>query len=148
MKKFDFSSLRTPFLFQAAVDLTQPQFTPLTDVKKSPIFTGVFSSGSLPEFFNALFTFALSAGGILAVIMIAYGGFLYLWAGADNPGTLTKAKNKIRGAIIGLVLLLSIYLILYQINPQLLNLDIFNSVSKETTTAPVNDTGFSTGGGF
>ena len=61
--------------------------------------------------------------------MIGYAGFRYMWAGADSPSEIAAARRKITNAVIGLVLLLSIYTILYQINPDILNLDALRSIS-------------------
>ncbi len=41
--------------------------------------------------------------GIVAVIMIVYGGFRYITSGGDS-GNVTSAKNTILSAIIGLVI--------------------------------------------
>ena len=54
--------------------------------------------------------------------MIVWGGYLYMFK--DSFAAKTNAKEKITNAVIGLLLLLGIYLILYQINPQILNLSI------------------------
>lgn len=43
--------------------------------------------------------------GIIAVIMILYGGFIWLTA-AGNEENVTKAKNILSAAIIGLVIIL------------------------------------------
>ena len=43
--------------------------------------------------------------GIIAVIMILYGGFIWLTA-AGNEENVTKAKNILSAAIIGLVIVL------------------------------------------
>lgn len=43
--------------------------------------------------------------GIIAVIMILYGGFIWLTA-AGNEENITKAKNILSAAIIGLVIIL------------------------------------------
>lgn len=57
-------------------------------------------------------------GGIAAFISLLFGGFLYLTSAGD-PGRVSEAKDRMTSALIGLVLLLSIYLILNTINPEL-----------------------------
>ena len=49
-------------------------------------------------------------GGILAVVLIMYGGFLMITS-AGNPGAVEKAKKTISGAIIGLIIAILAYAI-------------------------------------
>lgn len=88
----------------------------------APFLTGAFQSGDFASFISALFKAALSVGAILAVLQLAYAGFLYM--GGDSWGTKEQAKQRIRSAVSGLILLLAIWLILNQINPNILKLDI------------------------
>jgi hypothetical protein len=90
-------------------------------------------TGSLAGFFNAAFTLALSAGAILAVLRLAYAGWLYMGA-ADMWGSKQKAKEVITDAVLGLLLLIAIYIILYQINPNLLNLNVFQSLQGSSSS--------------
>jgi hypothetical protein len=93
-----------------------------------PSLSGFFNNngGTLASFFNTAFTMALSAGAILAVLRLAYAGWLYMGA-ADMWGSKQRAKSVIFDAILGLLLLIGIYIILFQINPCLLNLNILQS---------------------
>jgi hypothetical protein len=77
---------------------------------------------SLTAFFNAFFKTALVVGAMLAVLRIGYAGFIYMTT--DSFGSKGNAKQIIQDAVLGLLLLLSVWLILYQINPNILNLDI------------------------
>lgn len=43
--------------------------------------------------------------GVLAVVLLIYGGYLYMTSGGD-PGALTKAKKTITGTIVGLVIVI------------------------------------------
>jgi hypothetical protein len=116
--------------------LFQGTFVPLTGgvpgsssgSSLGPSLSGFFNtnSTSLAGFFNAAFTMALSAGAILAVLRLAYAGWLYMGA-ADMWGSKQKAKDAIFNAILGLLLLIGIYIILFQINPCLLNLNVLQS---------------------
>lgn len=103
-------------------------FVPLETEQQSPLFTGIFQSGNLADLLNKLFFAAISIGAILAVIKIMWAGYLYM---ASELWTKKQtAKDTLANAIIGLLILLAIRLILYQINPQLLNLDILTGVTK------------------
>ncbi|MDR3570725.1 MAG: hypothetical protein P4L81_00800 [Candidatus Pacebacteria bacterium] len=86
-----------------------------------------FSSGDLPQFFNATFNMAFSAGAISAVLRLAYAGWLYMGA-QDMWGSKQRAKEIIMDAVLGLLLLIGIWVILHQINPCLLDLNILQSL--------------------
>ncbi len=120
----------TGLMFQGAV----VQFTPLsggTNNLAGPL-SQYFTSTNLPGLFNAIFTMALSAGAILAVLQLARAGWLYM--SSDAFGTKSKAKEIIRDAILGLVLLIGIWIILNQINPCLLNLNILQTIQGGSST--------------
>jgi hypothetical protein len=102
-------------------------FVPLSNLQGSKVGT-LFSGGqTLGGFVNTLFQFSITVGAILAVSRIAWGGYLYM--GSEIITNQSKAKDAIRDAVIGLLLLLAIYLILYQINPDILKLDVLKSIN-------------------
>ncbi len=90
-------------------------------------------SMTLPQYVNAVFTLAISIGAILAVLMLIFGGFEYMTS--EATGGKKDGRDRIRQALLGLVLLLLSYLILYVINPQLLNLDVLWGGFANTTTS-------------
>lgn len=67
-----------------------------------------------------LYTFGLMIAGAAAFGMIIFGGLKYVLA-AGNLASTQEAKETITSAIWGLVLLLMAYVILYTINPRLVN---------------------------
>jgi len=69
----------------------------------------------IKPFFNTLF----GIGGIIAVMGIALGGLQYMGAGA-SIGNVKEGQAKIFNAIMGVILLLSSFLLLRTINPQIL----------------------------
>lgn len=83
-------------------------------------FNQLQDADSLGAFINAIIALGIGAGGVLAVVMIMYEGFLYMKS--DNVTTKGTARSRIVNTVIGFLLLLSIYTILRTINPQLLNL--------------------------
>jgi len=116
--------------------------------ESASVLGNLFASNDLASFFNAFFKVAIVAGAMLAVLRLGYAGFLYMTT--DSFGNKSQAKTIIQDAVIGLLLLLSIWLILNQINPNLLNLNILQSVER----APAGSTqgsqpsgGNPTGGG-
>ena len=86
----------------------------------------LFCAENIPDMLNRAFQIAISVGAILAMLRIGYAGYLYMGS-ADMWSTKQHAKDVFRDAVIGLLLLLAIWLILYQINPCILNLDVLQT---------------------
>lgn len=88
---------------------------------EAPIGT-ITKIDNLVQYILLLYNIAVSAAGIIAVVVIMFGGFM--WAvSAGNEQRITSAKETIVSAVIGLILVLGSYVIFNFINPQLLNLD-------------------------
>lgn len=107
-------------------------FVPLTGkdaskVELTPFFSQAFQSGNIADFVNAAFRAALAIGAMLAVLRIAYGGFIYMTK--DSFPVKQDAKEIIQNAVFGLLLLLAIWVILNQINPNILKLDVLRNVT-------------------
>lgn len=87
---------------------------------------------TLKEYLTWAFRFVLALAGFLAVMMIVIGGVEYIISGA-NEASRSDAKKRINNAISGLVLALVSYLVLYTINPSLVDFNN-NQFFKEKTT--------------
>ena len=111
--------------------LLQGSFVPLADPKGSKLADIYSSSTDLSSFISTLFTFSLSVGAILAVLRLGWAGYLYMTT--DSWGSKGHAKEVIGDVVLGLVLLLAIWLILHQINPDILKLNILQSVTPVNT---------------
>ena len=118
-------------------------FKPLTGdsngVQLAPFLTQAFNGNGngLTALFNVAFRFAIAIGAILAVIRLVYAGFIYMTT--DLFGAKTAAKGVIWNALTGLFLLLSIWIILNQINPQILNLDLLRSMNNSGAPSDCTD---------
>lgn len=133
----------------------QGSFVPLAPAPGGSRLGDLYGTTSLGSFLNKLFVAALSLGAILAVLRLAYAGYLYMTT--DAWGTKGKAREVIGDVIIGLLLLLSIWLILRQINPKLLDLNVLKNLqplpAQQNSTPgqqrqsyePPADTNFTTG---
>lgn len=87
----------------------------------------LFSEGStLVGLFNGMFYAAIAIGAILAVLRLGYAGVIYMTT--DVWHHKQSAREMISQALLGVLLLLAVWLILNQINPDILNLDILRSV--------------------
>jgi hypothetical protein len=69
----------------------------------------------------AWYKYLIGGIGILATVMMMYAGVLWITA-AGSSEQIGKAKGFIGSSLTGLILAISSYMILYQINPDLINL--------------------------
>jgi len=93
---------------------------------------------TLEQYLTWAFRFVLALAGFLAVMMIVIGGVQYIISGASES-MRGEAKKRIENAIWGLVMALVSYLVLYTINPSLVdfkNNQFFKE--KEKTTSESN----------
>lgn len=126
----------------AASAQTYVTFQPLAESGgQGSLLSSFYQSNDLPGLINAMFRIALSIGAIAAVLRIAWAGYNYMTS--DAWGNKQHAKEVLGDVVLGLLLLLSIYLILYQINPNILKLDILKQmqpVPQATGDAPARAT--------
>jgi len=95
---------------------------------------------TLQELIRYIYLFAIGICGAVALTAILLGAIKYVGA-AGNPSKMTDAKEQIFSAILGVIILLSSYLILNTINPDLvlLNPNPGGAMTAGTTTG--NTTG-------
>lgn len=74
------------------------------------------------KYIPGMFNFAIGLAAIFVVVMIVYGGVQYLTTDAFSGKK--EGKDRIFNAIKALVLVLGAYLILYEINPKLVDIDL------------------------
>ena len=67
---------------------------------------------SMPEIIGALIGTFLSLLGIIFLVLILYGGFIWMISGG-NEFKVAKAKKILTNAVIGLIIVLSAYSITY-----------------------------------
>ncbi len=123
-------------------------FSPLVGVgSQSSKLSGVYNStGDLSVFLNRFFGFAITIGAMAAVLRIAYAGYLYLGQ-ADMWSHKGEARKIIGDVTFGLLLLLAVWLILYQINPDMLKLNALEHIRKPSVVAPGSSSGAPTPAG-
>lgn len=81
----------------------------------------------LGDYINKIFQLAISILGILSVIMIIVAGVEYMTV--ESIYGKSAAKQRIIGAVTGLMLSLGIFVILHTINPQLLQINFGSNLS-------------------
>ncbi len=95
---------------------------PILNVDVGAIFTaptqidGNTQVNFFATYLNAIYKLLMVAGGVMATVMIMVAGLQYTLA-RGNPKAITKAKDRIKNAVIGLVLLMCAYTLAYLIDP-------------------------------
>ncbi|OGG45009.1 hypothetical protein A2673_02880 [Candidatus Kaiserbacteria bacterium RIFCSPHIGHO2_01_FULL_50_13] len=112
-------SLYTAGMYQAVFNLTDDNLSPALSQIVNP-------NQDLATFINNAFKIAISVGAILAVMRIAWAGYLYI--ASDLWPSKQKGREILQDVALGLLLLIAVYIILYQINPDILNLDAIRSL--------------------
>ncbi len=74
----------------------------------------------LAEYIAGVYKYAVSIVSIIAIVMIMVGGLRWMTAGG-NASAISSAKETISGAVIGLLLVLGSYTVLYTVNPDLVS---------------------------
>lgn len=77
----------------------------------------------LPVYFKYIFNFIIGLAGLIALGALIYSGVRYL-SSSGQPEKLKEARNQVLAAFWGIIILLSAYLILININPQLVLLKL------------------------
>ncbi len=76
------------------------------------------AAADFKEYLGFIFNRAIAIAIVLAVIMIAWGGLEYMFS--QVPGIKSESKGRIWSAVGGLLLVLAAYLILQEINPDII----------------------------
>lgn len=126
--------------------LAQNPLTTLKDAAEKPItytpevaIPGLFDSAttinndSIGNYIRAIYIYFIWTVGIVATFMLVYGAVRWI-AAAGNTARIKDARDTMTNSIIGLIIALTSYALLYVINPQLLNLSL-PSVSPINSTA-------------
>lgn len=66
----------------------------------------------LQTIFRNLLGIAIGAGGLWLLVQLILGGYGYITAGGDKEG-LSKATSRIKNALVGIVILLSVFTIMW-----------------------------------
>lgn len=125
MKKF--TKIALIFAILAVVASSAPSAY-AGDVKLLSPLPGVSESTSLGGYIGTVFNLLVGVATGLAVIMIIIGGITYMVTGSVSQKI--AGKEMIYSAVFGLLLALAAWLILYTINPNIINLNIVDSINK------------------
>jgi hypothetical protein len=111
-------------LFQVTVNVAN--FQPLAPGSNSSKLSMLYSSGNLADFINSLFFFAITLGSIFGVVKLLIAGYKYMMD--DMVSSKAAAKTTIGNVLFGLLVLLSVWIILNQINPDILKVNVVQDI--------------------
>ena len=96
---------------------------------------------SMELYINTLYTISISIAAFLAVVKIILAGLKYMLS--DVVTNKEDAKRDIKGALVGLMIVLGAWIILSTINPQLVNLQALQNLDAlEGIPGPTQDNPF------
>ena len=107
--------LLMPFLTQAALVNCGNNITPgskIVDGKVVQVMIGACDFTDFIELINNIINWIISIAGVIFTISAIYGGFLYMTSG-ENPGNKEKARSILWNTILGFVIILCAWLIVY-----------------------------------
>ncbi|MFH1823010.1 MAG: pilin, partial [Patescibacteria group bacterium] len=99
------------------------KFKPQVDIPGYIVVQPDGSTAAIGEYIKAIYKYAVGVVGILAAVVLMFGGVLWLTAGG-NPERIGNAKSWISASLTGLILAFLSYAILATINPALVNFTI------------------------
>ncbi|MDP1625372.1 MAG: pilin [bacterium] len=95
------------------------------DFKPLTTLPGVFKEGTVTDpikVISGVYGLAIGIGAVIAVIMIIWGGFEYMYQ--ESIGSKSAAKERITNAFLGLGVILASFIILQTINKDLVNFNL------------------------
>jgi len=102
----------------------QPSFAQYTNQEKIP---GAQPTNDFIQYLKDVINFGFAIIGILALFMLIIGAYQYLMAAGS--GNASDAKETITSALLGLILGLCAWIILYKINPDLVNMRAITQIT-------------------
>lgn len=107
------------------------QYTPLAPL---PGTTNEEGKTDIKTYIPGVFKLVIGIAGVLAVLMIIIGGVEYITTDAIQGKS--EGKERIQNALLGLILVLVSWILLYTINPKL---TVFNLNVEKSTVSETND---------
>jgi hypothetical protein len=89
-----------------------PGFTPAAPTREGSIVRVAFLAG----YINAVYRYLTGIILVVAIVMVVYGGFLYL-VGSAGVGSIQRGKQIITDAIMGMVITLAAFALLNTVSP-------------------------------
>jgi hypothetical protein len=124
-----FLLLTTQYLLSTTVHAEERVYTMLEPIPLSDPAGAPDTTTTASKFFQGIVPLIIALAGALAVLMIIIGGIQYM--STDAIGEKSEGKERIRNAIGGFILIISAWLILYTVNPKLIEFNLSIPSAKE-----------------
>jgi hypothetical protein len=111
------------FLFLGASFVFAQKSLEVTYPKIPGALTPTTTKTALPDYIRYIFQLSLFVGALIAFGSFIYGGVRYLISGG-SPSAQKDAQSQMSAGILGLIILVSAYIILNTINPQLVAFEV------------------------
>ncbi|MCX6799698.1 MAG: hypothetical protein NT091_00940 [Candidatus Falkowbacteria bacterium] len=125
------------FIFLFQVSLLTGSVAIGQDVYAATFLPGYDPASGLPGYISALYSYSLGIIGILATVVMMYGGLIWITAGGNQQRS-KDALDWISAAISGLILALASYMLLYAVSPDLLKNKMPTDLTPINAPADVN----------
>ena len=112
------------------------KFTPQVAIPDYTFNPSDKTTGNIANYIRAIYKYAIGIVGILAAVVLMFGGIIWLTAGG-NTTQIGNAKAWIGASLTGLVLALLSYTILATVNPALVNFKVSEIKPIEPSALPV-----------
>lgn len=116
---FFFVLLSVFFMTVPAVRAATPEFTPLVGL---PGLDNLGKDTTIPQYINQIYLLTIAIGALLGVMRLAWAGVKYSLS--DVVTEKSEAKHDMTGVLMGLAILLIPFVVLKEINPDLVRLDV------------------------
>lgn len=116
-----FVSLLIPFIVSAQGGDWTPYYEPMVEIPGVTDITAQNGGAVLSQYVNALYGLAIVIAGMIAVIKLVLAGAKYMMS--DSFTSKGAAIEDIKGALLGILIILTAFLILATINPRLTGID-------------------------
>ncbi len=107
----------TPDNLKESITPTLNVDIPGLNFNKPIIDGGDITSSFIADYLTAVYRYLIGISITIAIVMVMIGGLQYVLAAGS--GNVKKGKQRIVNAVTGLTLLMSVYIILYTVNPEL-----------------------------
>lgn len=126
------TTTNTPTETKKSVEINFTPQIPFGDIITSD---DIKAGAGIAKYTTNVYKYAVSIVGILAAIVLMWGGVRWLTAGG-NQEAVGDAKKWIESALSGLVLVMTSYMILYFVNPDLTTFKLIKITPIESGVAP------------
>jgi hypothetical protein len=123
MKKILFLIFFVAFFVSPLLAFGDDSYDPNLEIEYPGMESATDETEQVGTYVAYLFDFGVMIVGLILFGALIYGGFVFMTSAGD-PGRRSEAKRKIIAAFLGTILLLGFYVLINEINPDLLQVSV------------------------